>query len=539
MICVIQINVNGIKGKFNKLHSLARDYNASVVVVCELKTSNFYAYDRAELDKLLGYTLYLESARCAVYVADALKKQVKQHAVGVDKQAEESKYPEEHFHCCAVSIADSRTHQKLLVVSCYRSPSATSSNTTDVFEAVSKIPGDFTHTIVAGDFNVHHARLGSQKTDVAGQMLLDYLEASSYHILNDGTPTRRQAVLDLTVSDLATVGCITKWKVMASPGLTDHNTITFHFEFPAPAQEDRASSRWRLRAPPEAWECFLNFTDDWIRFNPNRGANWNADQLTNQITKAAEWSIGRVTASGKPHPWWNDRLQHIKKQKRKLQRQLKKQQPEEYKKIRNEFNNLKHLLQRRITARKRLWRDRMNKTLMEGNLSSRKFWDLVRNPLQRRTNHIPTLNDDDGNVCQTTQQKLKVLADQFLNPPQPKELSVVEKTHHKEISSLTLRQLLDIAGKKIDTAHHILEQQITIDEVLKVVRDLKQNKAAGPDDLNNTLLKKLSRRAWLEVTKTFNACLREGVHPGHGTLRMSSQCPSRGRSSIIRRTTAR
>ena len=173
MISVIQINVNGIRGKFQKLHSLARDYNASVVVVCELKTSNFYAYDRAELDKLLGYTLYLESARCAVYVSNSLKKQTKQHAVGVDKQAEDSQFPEEYFHCCAVSITDHTTQQKLLIVSCYRSPSATSGNVNDVFEAVAKIPGDFTHTIVAGDFNVHHARLGSQKTDVAGQLLLD------------------------------------------------------------------------------------------------------------------------------------------------------------------------------------------------------------------------------------------------------------------------------------------------------------------------------------------------------------------------------
>ena len=74
MLVIIQLNVNGIRGKFKSLHSLARDCNASVVVVCELKTSNFYAYDRAELDKLLGYKLYLESARCAVYVADTLKK---------------------------------------------------------------------------------------------------------------------------------------------------------------------------------------------------------------------------------------------------------------------------------------------------------------------------------------------------------------------------------------------------------------------------------------------------------------------------------
>ena len=74
MLVIIQLNVNGVRGKFHKLNKLARDYNASVVVVCELKTSNFYAYDRADFDKLLGYTLYLESARCAVYVQNTLKK---------------------------------------------------------------------------------------------------------------------------------------------------------------------------------------------------------------------------------------------------------------------------------------------------------------------------------------------------------------------------------------------------------------------------------------------------------------------------------
>ena len=74
MISIIQINVNGIRGKFKRLHELTRDYNASVLIVCELKTSNFYTYDRAELDKLLGYTLYLESARCAVYVKKHPKK---------------------------------------------------------------------------------------------------------------------------------------------------------------------------------------------------------------------------------------------------------------------------------------------------------------------------------------------------------------------------------------------------------------------------------------------------------------------------------
>ena len=103
-------------------------------------------------------------------------------------------------------------------------------------------------------------------------MLLDLPNSSPYHILNDGTPTRGQAVLDLTVAELATVGCISKWKTIASPGLTDHNTIVFHFDFPAPTQKESATSRWRLGAPPEAWECFKTLTLDWIEFDPNKGA---------------------------------------------------------------------------------------------------------------------------------------------------------------------------------------------------------------------------------------------------------------------------
>ena len=170
----MQLNVNGIKGKFKKLNELARDYNVDVVVVSELKTNHYHTFDRAEFDHMIGYTLYLDSARCAVYVRQELQKHTKHITVGDEKQTEDARFPEDVFHCCAVSISDASTQQKLLVVSCYRSPSAVSGNTTDVFEKVSQVPGDYTHTIVAGDFNVHHVRLGSQKTDAAGRRLLGF-----------------------------------------------------------------------------------------------------------------------------------------------------------------------------------------------------------------------------------------------------------------------------------------------------------------------------------------------------------------------------
>ena len=85
MVRFLQLNVNGLRGKFRKLHKLVLDYNVSVVVVNELKTSSFYDYERTDFEQLVGYTVYLESARCAVYVRNDLKKRTKQHVVGVDK----------------------------------------------------------------------------------------------------------------------------------------------------------------------------------------------------------------------------------------------------------------------------------------------------------------------------------------------------------------------------------------------------------------------------------------------------------------------
>ena len=151
MVRILQINVNGIRGKSRPLSKLVYDYNVSVLLVNELKTSNFYNYERADFEVIVGYTVYLESARCAIYVRNDLKTNTKQHVVGVDKQAKESRNPEDFFHCCAVSFAaDDDSEQRLLIASCYRSPSATSDNTTDALQAIARIPGDFTHNCRRG-----------------------------------------------------------------------------------------------------------------------------------------------------------------------------------------------------------------------------------------------------------------------------------------------------------------------------------------------------------------------------------------------------
>ena len=159
------------------------DYGAGIIIICELKTSNFYDFDRAEFDRILGYTVHLESARCAIYVRNDLKKRIKKIRTISDQQPDVGRQIENRFHSCAISISDENSHQKLLVISCYRSPSSAADNAAEILETAARVGGEHTHTIIAGDFNVHHERLGGQKTDKAGKLLLDVLENSTYHVL--------------------------------------------------------------------------------------------------------------------------------------------------------------------------------------------------------------------------------------------------------------------------------------------------------------------------------------------------------------------
>ena len=74
MFNCLQININGSKGKHRLFHKLLVDYDIHLAIVSELKTSNFFSYERAQFDRISGYSIYLNSARCAIYVRNDIKK---------------------------------------------------------------------------------------------------------------------------------------------------------------------------------------------------------------------------------------------------------------------------------------------------------------------------------------------------------------------------------------------------------------------------------------------------------------------------------
>ena len=99
-----------------------------------------------------------------------------------------------------------------------------------------------------------------------------------------------------------------------------------------------------------------------------------------------------------------------------------------------------------------------------------------------------------------------------MSPPQPKQVTEMEKGNYRYIERVyqkLLREKPDLENN-IDT---FLNRDIEVREVRMVITNLARSKAIGPDLVHNRFLKFLTYNSCREITKVFNQCLREGVHP--------------------------
>ena len=85
------------------------------------------------------------------------------------------------------------------------------------------------------------------------------------------------------------------------------------------------------------------YTKTEVKFIPFYSAEENSKNITRAIHKAAEDSITKAKRTPMEHPWWNFKLEKLKKKKKKLQRQLtpklKESDPDEFKRTKNRWNN--------------------------------------------------------------------------------------------------------------------------------------------------------------------------------------------------------
>lgn len=139
--------------------------------------------------------------------------------------------------------------------------------------------------------------------------------------------------------------------------------------------------------------------------------------------------------------------------------------------------------------------------------SSNKFWKATK-LLKNKTNSIPPLVDPiTKKLILTNEEKASEIAKNFYSAhltssnikDHGTEMVVLESIHRINSTSITREE-----------SHSILT---TPSEIRLIIKKLKTKKSPGQDHLSNKVLKQLSKRSIIHLTKIFNACLVLGYFP--------------------------
>ena len=141
------INADTLTTKMNELLLLTDQYKLDVIMVTEVKPKHSTLPTNEPTISLNGYQAYTNldagSHRgIAIYVSNSIDHLVTEVSMN-------STYQESIWLCIKLKGND-----KLLLGCVYRSPSSTEQNNTKLFHLLQQIPeSDYTHTVIAGDFN--------------------------------------------------------------------------------------------------------------------------------------------------------------------------------------------------------------------------------------------------------------------------------------------------------------------------------------------------------------------------------------------------
>ena len=177
--------------------------------------------------------------------------------------------------------------------------------------------------IVGTDANSHHTIWGSTDINERGEQLLDYLLGKNLHICNTGsTPTFqnsiRDEVLDLTLTNSASLDLISEWHVSDVESFSDHNYISFKMN-----TSMKVNDKFFRNVRKTEWELYIKKVEEAMQIIKDNGQDLDtqAEYLNKVILTAYHESCKEVRmGDGSDPPWWNHDLSTLKKQVNALRR---------------------------------------------------------------------------------------------------------------------------------------------------------------------------------------------------------------------------
>ena len=292
------------------------------------------------------------------------------------------------------------------------------------------------------------------------------------------------SIIDVTLASEAVSRSIKNWKVLNVYSASDHNYISFTID-----QKERKESIPETRRRWNIWK--LDKEEFTARLEEEKllselGSSWiggpqSVDDMaataTKIISSACDASMPKVVQNNGHNAkyWWNDRIKEARAEcTRAWRRSVRSRGDEELRRL-------------HIEAKRRLRK--------EIRQSKRNSWkDLLKG----------IDNDPWGLAYKIVRKRLRVRQD----IPELNDPVFVERI----IRDLFPEQITQKRDRQMD---YVFQEEylFTMDELREEAKRLKNNKAPGPDNIPNEVLKIVVETCPDVLLNVFNDCLRQGVFP--------------------------
>jgi len=350
--------------------------------------------------------------------------------------------------------------------------------------------------ICTGDFN---DRCSSWTDDHVnselGMRLRDLISYNNmFQLITDPTHTTDtcKSLLDLIFTDSPAFFI----EVGTGEAIADHLLIFGKIDLHPKTSGNHTRTVWHYRhANYDDLNDELSGIDWYTSFNNLPNIDSMVDYMTTNIKAAAMRHIPykKIRINTKDKPWMTANIKHLLRLRNRWNRNYNKNPTAYNKSIRNEHRKL---VKQEIQQAKDRHFQRQSDLIGESSHNPKRYWSLVKSLMGNKVNRcIPTLTQGDTYFC-SAQDKAEHLNDYFASQT---KLDIPNNFSLPQFSYLTDHRL----------------EQITIrnHETLKALKDLNTNKATGPDEIGNMILKNISQSIYKPLTTLLNKSLEAGIFP--------------------------
>jgi hypothetical protein len=363
----------------------------------------------------------------------------------------------------------------------YRPPSSSAENLNSLYSLLEQTPSN---CIIIGDFNLPGLDWEENTATGQGRRLLDVATDNGLAQMVKFPTHRKGNILDLILTNcpdkflsVKDVGCL---------GASDHCIIVSEIETGLPKLQPATITNWRkgnyneirIKLGQTNWGRILNNTDlkeAWHKFR-----NIISDLVDEYVPKKV------VKGAGQPR-WLTCEIKNLLNRKRKAWKRFKRESSVA---SREEYSIAARQVKKAlIRAKKKVERQ----IAYAEDKNNRQFTRYVKSKTATRAPIGPIMMED-GSLSNNNMEAAEALNKYFA-------------------SVFTKEDLSTLPQKQLETDNMVSTVTITEAIIIKKIKNLRADSAAGPDGIHPRLLKETAAEIAVPLNIIFNRSMRENVIP--------------------------